>query len=178
MLDRGLNAPITTSAGRLFDAVAAMVVDATVSTFEGQAAMALEHAADQQAHLPYPITVDDTATTLVVDWRPTIAAILADVASGADAGHISGRFHAAMTEAIVAVAVRVGHDTVALSGGCFQNRMLTEMTARRLREEGFAVLLHRRVPPNDGGISLGQAVIAAAALGHHEPPGSGARAID
>ena len=171
MLDRGLHAPITTSAGRLFDAVAAMVIGATVSTFEGQAAMALEHATDQQAYDPYPIDVDDATPTLVVDWRPTIGAILADIASGTDARHISGSFHATMTEAIVAMAKRVGHGTVALSGGCFQNRLLTEKTARRLRDEGFAVLLHRRVPPNDGGISLGQAVVAAAALRDHEPPG-------
>ena len=171
MLDRGINAPTTTSAGRLFDAIAAMAIGATASSFEGQAAMALEHAADPSAHDPYPIDVDDTGPTLVVDWRPTIGAILADIASGTGAGHVSGRFHAAMTEAIVAVAVRVGHGTVALSGGCFQNRLLTETTARRLRDEGFTVLLHRRVPPNDGGISLGQAVIAAAALEDYEPPG-------
>ena len=170
MLDRGINAPTTTSAGRLFDAVAAMAIGATASSFEGQAAMALEHVADRSASDPYPIDVDGTAPIRVVDWRPTIAAILTDIASGTDASHVSGRFHATMTDAIVAVAVSVGHGTVALSGGCFQNRLLTETTARRLRDEGFKVLLHRRVPPNDGGISLGQTVVAAAALRDDEPP--------
>jgi hydrogenase maturation protein HypF len=79
-------------------------------------------------------------------------------------GIIAGRFHNALVEAILAVAQSVGERRVALTGGCFQNRLLTERATQRLREAGFEVLLHRQVPPNDGGISLGQVVVAAARL--------------
>lgn len=89
-----------------------------------------------------------------------IEAILADVQRGVPAGMISAKFHNALAELIVAVAQRAGQERVVLSGGCFQNRYLTERTVRRLQAEGFRPYWHQRVPPNDGGIALGQIVAA------------------
>lgn len=160
MLDRGFNTPTTTSAGRLFDGVAAILGLTDINTFEGEAAIALEHVAAPTGDT-YPVEIRSNVAQ-VVDWRPMITAILADVAAGVSAEVVSGRFHATLAEAIVRVAERVGHPTVALTGGCFQNRLLTESAANRLRGRGFVVLLHRRVPANDGGISLGQIAVAAA----------------
>ena len=89
-----------------------------------------------------------------------IEAILADVQQGVSAGIISARFHNALADSIVAVAKRTGQNRVVLSGGCFQNRYLTERAVRRLQAEGFRPYWHQRVPPNDGGIALGQVVAA------------------
>ena len=89
-----------------------------------------------------------------------IAAILADIEHGASLGLISAKFHNALVEAIVTVAKRVGPNRVVLSGGCFQNRYLTERAVRRLQAEGFRPYWHQRVPPNDGGIALGQVIAA------------------
>ena len=168
MLDRGLNAPVTTSAGRLFDAVAAILGLSSRSTFEGEAAMALEHAAAATTDC-YPLPFEEPDTTddrvRVLDWRPMVRAIADDVEAGVAIGEIAGRFHATLAQAIVDVAISVGHPVVALTGGCFQNRMLTEAAASSLRAAGFEVLLHRRIPPNDGGISVGQVAVAAASVG-------------
>jgi hydrogenase maturation protein HypF len=191
MLDRGLNAPITTSAGRLFDAIAALLDLHQQVTFEGQAAMALEFAADPDVEdaYPLPVSTDDRRQTPdgrpqmavkdearedgslrlgsgrgVLDWEPLVEAVLEDLQRGVKPGIIAGRFHNALVDAILGVARAVGEPRVALTGGCFQNRWLTERAARRLGEAGFEVLLHRQVPPNDGGISLGQVAVAAARL--------------
>lgn len=162
MMDRGINAPVTTSAGRLFDAVAAMLGLGSTSSFEGEAAIALEHAANG-IDAGYELTVEG-GPPYVLDWGPMIDGILRDLGGGTGPGTIAGRFHGALVGGIVEVARRVGHPIVALTGGCFQNRLLTESAVRELRDSGFDVLVHRRVPPNDGGISLGQAVVAAATL--------------
>jgi len=199
MLARGLNAPLTTSAGRLFDAVTALLDLHQRVTFEGQAAMALEFAADPGVGEAYPVAIESQPmgsevrspksevetppdlrsrtsdagepsavrgrrSAVVLDWQPLVEAVLEDLRRGTDRSIIAARFHNALVEAILAVAQRVGEERVALTGGCFQNRWLTERTAQRLREAGFRVLLHRQVPPNDGGISLGQVVVAAARL--------------
>jgi hydrogenase maturation protein HypF len=184
MLEGGLNAPVTTSAGRLFDAVAALLDLHQDVTFEGQAAMALEFVADPTVGDAYPLPVTTTKDegqspgdqnhpssfvilrplSLVLDWGPLIEAVLEDLQQGVKPGIIAGRFHNALAEAILAVAQAVGHRRVALTGGCFQNRFLTERATRRLSEAGFEVLLHHQVPPNDGGISLGQVAVAAARL--------------
>jgi hydrogenase maturation protein HypF len=190
MLERGLNAPVTTSAGRLFDAVAALLDLHQVVTFEGQAAMALEFAADPAVEEAYPLPVIttkdegrktkeggqrqvdpdhglslvDRPSPLVLDWGPMVEAILEDLQRGVKPGIMAGCFHNTLAEAILAVARSVGERRVALTGGCFQNRLLTERAAQRLGQAGFEVLLHRQVPPNDGGISLGQVVVAAAQL--------------
>jgi len=101
---------------------------------------------------------------LILDWHPLISAILADLDQHIPIPTIAARFHNALVAAIVAVAQHVGEPRVALSGGVWQNRLLTERAARSLRENGFEVILHRQVPPNDGGISLGQIAIAAKQL--------------
>jgi hydrogenase maturation protein HypF len=169
---RGVNAPVTTSAGRLFDAAAALTGLCLRSTFEGQAAMALEHAAiGVEDSLAYPFAVRDAvepfrpspaweAPALVVDWAPTFRAMLADIDAGLAPGPVSARFHAALAEAIVAVAVRVGEPRVALTGGCFQNRLLLELAVAGLTRAGLKPYWHQRVPANDGGIALGQLVVA------------------
>jgi hydrogenase maturation protein HypF len=100
----------------------------------------------------------------VLDWQPMIEAILEDLQNGIDRGMMAARFHNALVAAAVDVAQTTGAERVALSGGCFQNRFLTERLASRLEERGHRVLLHRQVPPNDGGISLGQIAVAAATL--------------
>jgi hydrogenase maturation protein HypF len=135
-------------------------------------------AAEREAY-PVTLTTDDRRQTtdgpqivevvgdrpsVVLDWQPLIEAVLADLRCGVATGIMAARFHNALVEAIVAVAQAVGQPRVALTGGCFQNRLLTERAAERLARAGFEVLLHRQAPPNDGGISLGQVVIAAARL--------------
>jgi hydrogenase maturation protein HypF len=184
MLERGLNAPPTTSAGRLFDGVAALLDLGQEVSFEGQAAMALEFAAEEGVEGAYPFPVSPGAAVagegaggaaggpppVVLDWGPLVEAILEDLRRRRPPGLIAARFHNALVEAIVRVACALGEPRVALTGGCFQNRRLTEGAAAALGRAGFEVLLHRRVPPGDGGICLGQIVVAAARFGR--PPGA------
>jgi hydrogenase maturation protein HypF len=160
MLGRGVNSPVTTSAGRLFDGIAALIGLHQRVSFEGQAAMALEFAADPTVYKAYPMPLADA----LLDWQPLVEAALEDLRRGVSPGVIAARFHNALVEALLAVATMVGEKRVALTGGCFQNRLLTERAAQRLSRAGFDVLLHRQVPPNDGGISLGQVAVAAARL--------------
>ncbi len=169
MLAKGLNAPWTSSAGRLFDAVSALIGLHAGVQFEGQAAMELEFAlagiaTDERYEWAMKTTPSakesDDPPALVLDWEPMVLEILEDIRSGHAAGVISSKFHNTMAEAIVAVARDVGEPKVALTGGCFQNKYLTERTVRRLREEGFRPYWHQRVPPNDGGIAVGQAMAA------------------
>jgi hydrogenase maturation protein HypF len=161
MLAKKLNSPVTTSMGRLFDAVASLINLRQQIRFEGQAAMELEFALDGiETDEHYNLSLVTRHPSLVLDWSPMIKAILADVKDGIQAGIISARFHNALVEAIVAVAKRAGQNRVVLSGGCFQNRYLTERAVRRLQAEGFRPYWHQRVPPNDGGIALGQVIAA------------------
>ncbi len=158
--EKKLNLFRTSSAGRLFDAVAAILDVARVSRFEGQAAMALEflaHGTDTSESYPMDILTEKNMP-IVVDWAPMISAILEDLAAGADLSLISARFHNFLVEAIVRLARRAGRKRVVISGGCFQNRHLTEKTIARLSGEGFSPCWHQRIPPNDGGIALGQAM--------------------
>jgi hydrogenase maturation protein HypF len=159
MLEHGVNAPWTTSVGRLFDAVASMVGVADESRFEGQAAMMLERAigslsTDESYEL---VSSGDTG-----DWAPLIEAVRQDVARQEPKGLVAARFHNALANWIVTVSERVGERQVVLSGGVFQNGYLVERTSALLEAGGFRVLTHRYVPPNDGGIALGQAVLAVA----------------
>jgi hydrogenase maturation protein HypF len=161
MLAKNLNSPLTSSVGRLFDAVASLVNLRQQIRFEGQAAMELEFALDGvETDEHYDLSLVTRHPSLVIDWPPMIEAILADIERDVSAGIISARFHNTLAEAIVAVAKRVGQNRVVLSGGCFQNRYLTERAVRRLQAEGFRPYWHQRVPPNDGGIALGQVVAA------------------
>jgi hydrogenase maturation protein HypF len=161
-LQRGVNAPRTSSAGRLFDAVASLLEVRQRTGFEGQAAMELEFAVRPGVGEAYPIEAGP-----VVDWAPTLAALLEDRES---VGVAAARFHNALVEAMVQVARRVGEPRVVLTGGCFQNRYLTERAVRRLREEGFRPYWHQRVPPNDGGIALGQVMAAARLMARPATP--------
>jgi hydrogenase maturation protein HypF len=211
MLKGGINSPLTSSAGRLFDAVAAFLGIRQIAGFEGQAAMELEFSIDniktdetysfelesrrrrkeslinalssRRFETPYVVSYGNELldngppgrraspiqgtpcqdasgdeSMLVVDWRPMVKDMLADVKRHPPVGLISAKFHNMLAEVIVAVAQRIGQPRVALSGGCFQNRYLTERTVARLEQEGFRPYWHQRIPPNDGGIALGQIV--------------------
>jgi hydrogenase maturation protein HypF len=174
MLRRKLNSPQTSSIGRLFDAIASLINLRQQMRFEGQAAMELEFALDgietdecyelritaREGARPTKSAIRNWQSAIILDWSPMIETILSDVQNGVAGGRISAKFHNALAEAVVAVAKRVGERRVVLSGGCFQNRYLTERTVRRLRAEGFQPYWHQRVPPNDGGIALGQVVAA------------------
>ena len=162
MLHKQLNAPVTSSAGRLFDAAAAIAGLRLETRYEGQAAMEWEFAAEAAGtDEAYPFGIRDGQSPLVVDWEPMIRGMLDDVAENEPVGRIAAKFHNALAEIIVAVARRVGREQVVLSGGCFQNRYLTERAVRRLEQEHFRAYWHQRVPPNDGGIALGQVVAAS-----------------
>ena len=157
MLERGVNSPLTTSVGRLFDAVACMAGVARVNRFEGQAAMQLERAIGSCVTRDcYPLSERDG----VADWAPLVEAVSADVRNGTAIDLISARFHNALAGWMVNVARRIGVGQVALSGGVFQNSYLVERSVAELESSGFRVATHQRVPANDGGIALGQAVIA------------------
>jgi hydrogenase maturation protein HypF len=157
----GLSSPRTTSMGRLFDAVAALCGLRHEISYEGQAAAELEAAVDPREPGEYPLPVASGR----LDARPTILAVAEDVAAGTDTGRIAARFHAgvarATAEAAASAAGNAGLGTVVLSGGVFQNRTLLLATAGRLEARGLRVLVPERLPPNDGGISYGQAAVAA-----------------
>ena len=159
MLKQGIRSPRTSSAGKLFDAVASLTGLRHETTFEGQAAMDLEFAIDPSVGDSYPFAIqaDDPR---IVDWEPMLLRILDDLDRGAPAGVIAARFHNTLSEIIVSVAVCIGEPKLVLTGDCFQNRYLTERTVRCLAETGFQAYWHQRVPPNDGGIALGQVATA------------------
>lgn len=161
ILERGFQSPLTTSMGRLFDAVAALSGVRAQAGFEGQAAMALEFAAGEEEVLePYPLPLRD-GEPAVADWEPLVRGLLSDREQGAPASLMAGRFHAALARLAEAIALRVGLPQVVLSGGCFQNLRLLRDTQARLRARGFEVWTPRQYPPNDGGLSLGQLAVAA-----------------
>lgn len=166
----GVNSPATTSAGRLFDAAAALLGLGWVSSYEGQAAMALESLAArcEAGAEPYPYAVEEAGRLLRLDFRPLIREMLRDLQRGEGPERMARSFHRTLAAAIAEICRRVreaeGLTVAALSGGVFQNVLLLTETVRALEEAGFTVLRHREVPPNDGGLSLGQAAVAAATL--------------
>jgi hydrogenase maturation protein HypF len=161
-LIKGINAPITSSVGRLFDAVASLVGLRQRVTFEGQAAIELESIIDFEVLDHYPFEVV-AGLPEIIDWEPMIGEILLDLRRGKSAGFISARFHNTLAEVIVEIAQRNAQSRIVLTGGCFQNRYLLERSVLRLTQAGFRPYWHQRVPPNDGGIALGQIVAAARA---------------
>ncbi len=201
MLLRGINSPLTSSCGRLFDAVAALLNLRHFVSYDGQAAIELEALAEtawndetaksafakedsggfafdvkiksppaplyQRGEYSYSISLH-SAAPLQLDFSPIFPEILADMQAGVRPAVIAYRFHATVASAVVEACLRIGQSTkldrVVLSGGVFQNRLLSEMVYTALASQGFNVLTHRLVPPNDGGIALGQAAIAAHAL--------------
>jgi hydrogenase maturation protein HypF len=167
MLSQNVHSPWTTSVGRLFDAVASITGISQILRFEGEAAMALEFILPQEEHPDfYLFDLSERATCagdapmyqprFVVDWTPMMLGILDDVRRHLAVPLIAQKFHNTLCEMIVSVARRVGEPRVVLSGGCFQNKYLTERAIDRLRTEGFQPYWHQRVPPNDGGVALGQ----------------------
>jgi hydrogenase maturation protein HypF len=165
----GVSSPWTTSMGRLFDAVAALCGLRDEVTYEGQAAVELEALAAAQGEGRYEmptLRAASAAAPLLLDPRPTVCAVLAEIAEGVAPAIVAARFHntvaAATAEAAAALAAERGLGTVVLSGGVFQNRRLLERTSASLVAAGLRVLVPERLPPNDGGISFGQAAVAAA----------------
>jgi len=165
MLQKNINVPITSSAGRLFDAVSALIGLRQVVSFEGQGAMELEFSVEK-IEKKYSFKTVEQASCLFsksslfnVDWEPMILEIIEDK-SRLSKGAIAAKFHNTLVAVIVEVAKMVGREKVVLSGGCFQNKYLTEKTVEVLREEKFRPYWHQRVPPNDGGIALGQILAA------------------
>ena len=158
-LSAGVNAPLTSSAGRLFDAVAAILGLMQRASFEGEAAMAVEFAAAGAvpAELSPPILAGDAP---VVDWRPMLRDLVAARRAGMAPGPLAAAFHDWLATAIVAMAGKIGLPRILLTGGVFQNRRLTEATALHLRAAGFEPFSHHRLPPNDGGLAAGQAAFA------------------
>ncbi len=164
----GLASPLTTSAGRLFDAVAALCGLRSQITFEGQAAIELEAACDPHERGAYAIEVDTVDGRIVLDPREALRAVATDLRAGTAVGVIATRFHTGLAQATVAACARAaadrGVELVVLSGGVFQNRRLAEATGEGLRAAGLRVLFPQRLPPGDGGISFGQAAVAARRL--------------
>jgi len=165
---RRLNAPLASSAGRLFDAAAALLGLRDVAEYEAQAAIDLEIAAGERSASPLPARLARVDGLLVYDPRPTLRALLEGVAAGRAVGPLAAAFHETIIEVtrelVAAAAARTGLRTVCLSGGVFQNRRLASTLLRRLGRDGFDVFINRRVPVNDGGISYGQAAVAAARM--------------
>jgi hydrogenase maturation protein HypF len=162
MLERKLRCPRTSSAGRLFDAAAAILGVCTRASFEGQAAMALEFRAGSEPAPAWEVSIERAggAGPWVVDWRPMLVALVRELRSGVATDVLSARVHATFAAVVGAVALRVGLRRVLLTGGCFQNRRLLESSIHELERHGFLPYWHRQVPPNDGGVSLGQLVAA------------------
>jgi hydrogenase maturation protein HypF len=182
MIRNSINSPLASSCGRLFDAVAAAVgICREVQLYEGEAACRLESIVDERTlrdetdALAYPFTIPNMRSSGLPYIEPLAMwrALLGDLILRTPPAVIAARFHKGLARAVVAMATRLAQrespggpefDTVALSGGCFQNEILFEQTVSRLEAAGFAVLTHARVPPNDGGLALGQAAVAAAAF--------------
>jgi len=168
-LDKGINTVQTSSMGRVFDAVAAMLGLGTYNHFEAQLPMALESIATADMTDSYDFSIKtDREKTVQLDIRTMVCQIIEDVKKGICAGDISAKFHNCIAAGLAALAVEAGKkfglDTVALSGGVFCNRYLTNRLITILKEVGFNVLSNKDVPANDGGIALGQVAIAAEVL--------------
>ena len=168
LLGSGVACPETSSMGRLFDGVSALLGICTRVSYEGQAAIELEGATEDGDGVFYPFNFDVTELPWTVDPREIVQGILTDLREGAAKGVIATRFHNTIVQLIRVVCQRIrrerGLGTVVLSGGCFQNMLLLDGACRLLERDGFDVRHHRLVPTNDGGLSLGQAVAALAKM--------------
>jgi len=182
MLSTRLNTPVTTSAGRLFDAAASLIGLRQRAAYEGQAGMLLEYMASRcvtedayeisitggQSTAAPKDTLDESPSSdesserlpYELDWRITIEQMVDDIRTGKPLTLIAAMFQNALVNGIVQMAASIGVERVALTGGCFQNKYLTEHTIRRLQLAGFRPYWHQRIPPNDGGIAVGQAAAA------------------
>lgn len=166
MLASGVNSPLASSAGRLFDAVASLLDLRQTASFEGEAAMAVEFAAGRAQEciaLP-PLGLAEGQSPMIIDWRDMVAGLVRAVRAGAARPAIAAAFHTALVDGLVALARRAGIGKVLLTGGCFQNVRLSEQAMDALREAGFDPHMHHRIPPNDGGLAVGQAIFVARPL--------------
>ncbi|WP_200279472.1 carbamoyltransferase HypF [Rhabdochromatium marinum] len=188
MLDAGLNAPLSSSTGRLFDAVAAALsIHPERVAYEGQAAMELEALAsrwrrdsgaevdsDSSTTFGYPFARQSLTAGITLDPSPMWQALLTDLSQGVERGCIAARFHHGLAQALTGLCVDLaqaqGLDTLALSGGSFQNRLLLESITVQVERAGLRVLSHHQIPSNDGGLALGQALIAAAEMDNSPAP--------
>jgi hydrogenase maturation protein HypF len=164
MISANVNSPVTSSMGRLFDAIAALLTLRNLVNYEGQAAIELEGIADKFATDLYEFHFEEGE----INANNVIRRAVEDLLDHVPVGQISARFHLGVAQLILNVASKVRDDThldrVVLSGGVFQNVLLLKLVTQLLRASHFDVFTHKRVPPNDGGISLGQAAIANARL--------------
>ena len=167
IIENKINSPLTSGLGRLFDGVAAIIGLRKKVSFEGQAAMELEGLSDQKAAEPLPFTISaDEENSFIIDISSTISAIVNDLLAGKSEKEISSSFHRTLAMAFAVMCKKIrektGINRVCLSGGCFQNKILLEDSIIQLENASFKVYHHQQVPTNDGGIALGQAVIAGA----------------
>jgi hydrogenase maturation protein HypF len=163
-LERKINTPLTSSMGRLFDAAAALADVRQAINYEGQAAIEFEALADPDESGAYPFGLEQDQVRV----RSTLEALIKDMRAGVQVSNVSARFHNGLALCVSEICSRIrsetGIDEVVLSGGVWQNITLLGRTLSLLKEDSFRVYLHREVPTNDGGLSLGQAVIAAARM--------------
>jgi hydrogenase maturation protein HypF len=164
VIDKKINSPFTSAVGRLFDAISALCQVRLNVNYEAQAAMEFQMLADEKEDGSYWFEINDSSKPLVVNFKPCIEQIVEDLANGVSIHKISGKFHNTIANIICEVSRRAKAETglnkVVLSGGVFQNSLLVEKTVLKLTKLGFEVYTHSKVPPNDGGLSLGQAVVA------------------
>jgi hydrogenase maturation protein HypF len=164
LIKSGFNSPLTSSMGRLFDSVSALLGICDQSTYEGQAAMELEMVLERETGDCYPLSYQDQNDCVIISPAPLIRKICSDLKTGKPAGYISGKFHNSIISMLVETCIRFRDawklNRIALSGGCFQNTYLLSRSIEMLTGEGFEVFYHQKVPPNDGGLALGQALIA------------------
>jgi hydrogenase maturation protein HypF len=156
-LSNKINTPLTSSMGRLFDGIAAITNLCQIASFEGQAAMQLEFLCDRvSTEESYPLLIQ----THEIDWRAMLVAILDELINDVPVKIISAKFHNTLIDEIAQIAQQIEVEKIVLTGGCFQNKYLAEKAIAKLRQAGFHPYYHRLVPPNDGGIALGQAIAA------------------
>lgn len=172
MLENQLNTPLSSSVGRLFDAIASIIQLRQQTQFEGQAAMELEFAIEgAETNQSYDFEILESTGIKqpgVLNWAAMVKAILADVNAGVSSQQLSIKFHNTLVEMMVAIAQQVGEERIVLTGGCFQNQYLTQRAVARLRAEGFRPYWHQRIPSNDGGIAVGQIMAALRELSRGE----------
>jgi hydrogenase maturation protein HypF len=168
MIERSLNSPRARGVGRYFDGFGALALRRPVSTYEGQIAIAWDHVANDAVEEAYPFALDRSTSPMEVDLRPAVRAVVEDLVSGVSPRDASGRFHNTVVtvtvEVVEALLADLGSVPVALTGGVFQNARLAGGITKKLSNK-VQVLRHAEVPPGDGGIALGQALIADAFLG-------------
>jgi hydrogenase maturation protein HypF len=163
MTEKKWNAPLTSSMGRLFDAISSLLSIRDEVHYEGQAAIELEMITDPEGEGEYPFQIHQEENPMVIDTLEIVRGIVRDLIDGVSSPKISGKFHRTIASLIIrtceAIRAKEGLNRLALSGGVFQNIFLLSLVTKGLRESGFEVYTHHLVPPNDGGISLGQAVV-------------------